>query len=297
MIVVLQVYKKRQTILCPPPRSDLILRPLNPYDLQDKKGRLYIITALPSTTINLKSVAARLGAGKGGIQLAPAELITSILGVPLGSVTPLAVSQPTAANVVLLLDSKLKSEQTPFFVHPLTNTSSLALTSQDLEAFLGSLGREAVWVDWDAEPKIDKENPPDLKYIADAATPIVTDDATEDGSGSAAAAGAGGATKKDKKKSGGDVKAEAAAKAKADAAAAAAAAARAASDVYAITDSVVVKVAAALGVGLTNVDGDDLRKLKADVVMQLNGLKNAAYATGFKAAQSAVVASIKGDFS
>lgn len=273
--------------------------------LKDKKGRLYIVTALPNTKVDLKTLSARLGAGKGGIRLAPDELITSVLGVPLGSVTPLAASTPTATDVVLLLDIKLKSETSPFFMHPLINTSSLALTSQHLEAFLASLGKEAVWVDLEADPKIDKDNPPDLKHIADEAKPIVTNE----NEGSAAAAGEGASAgapaaataageKKDKKKSGGDSKIDSASKSKA---VSAFAAARAASDVYAVTDSVLGKVAAALGVDLTaagsSIDGDDLRKLKADVAMQLNGLKNASYAAGFKAAQSAVVASIRGELS
>lgn len=238
--------------------------------------------------------------------MAPDELASSILGVSLGSVTPLAVSQPTATDVMVLLDIKLKSESSPFFVHPLTNTASIALTSQHLESYLASLGKEAAWVDLEADPKIDKENPPDLKYIADTATPILTNDSTEgarSGQGDDKKTGAGKAAtaKKDKKRSGGDAKIDESSKTKSEAAA------RAAYDVYAITDSVVGKVAAALrggdlitrgsGGGGSGIDGDDLRKLNADVVMQLNALKNAAYAAGFKAAQSAVVATIQGECS
>lgn len=55
--------------------------------------------------------------------------------VPLGSVTPLAVVQPTAASVVLLLDQKLKDQQR-ILIHPLTNTSTVAISSKGLEAFL-----------------------------------------------------------------------------------------------------------------------------------------------------------------
>ena len=55
--------------------------------------------------------------------------------VPLGSVTPLAVVQPTAASVVLMLDQKLKDQQR-ILVHPLTNTSTVAISSKGLEAFL-----------------------------------------------------------------------------------------------------------------------------------------------------------------
>ena len=57
------------------------------------------------------------------------------LQVPLGSVTPLAVVQPTASAVVLLLDHKLKGKDR-ILVHPLTNTSTVALSSEGLEAFL-----------------------------------------------------------------------------------------------------------------------------------------------------------------
>lgn len=57
------------------------------------------------------------------------------LQVPLGSVTPLAVVQPTAQSVVLLLDHKLK-DQERILVHPLTNTSTVAIPSEGLEAFL-----------------------------------------------------------------------------------------------------------------------------------------------------------------
>lgn len=55
--------------------------------------------------------------------------------VPLGSVTPLAVVQETASAVVLLLDHKLKGRGR-ILVHPLTNTSTVAISSQGLESFL-----------------------------------------------------------------------------------------------------------------------------------------------------------------
>lgn len=44
------------------------------------------------------------------------------------------------------------------------------------------------------------------------------------------------------------------------------------------------------------VDGDKLRQLKADVAMQLNALRNAAYAGGFAAARGAIAATLAGDF-
>ena len=55
--------------------------------------------------------------------------------VPLGSVTPLAVVQETASAVTLLLDQKLKG-QDRLLVHPLTNSSTVAISSEGLERFL-----------------------------------------------------------------------------------------------------------------------------------------------------------------
>jgi hypothetical protein len=58
-----------------------------------------------------------------------------LLQVPLGSVTPLALVQPTAEKVVLLLDKSLQG-RAALLVHPLTNTASLSLPAQGLETFL-----------------------------------------------------------------------------------------------------------------------------------------------------------------
>ena len=43
--------------------------------------------------------------------MAPAELMLAVLGVPLGSATPLALANPTAASVVLMLDKHLLQQQ------------------------------------------------------------------------------------------------------------------------------------------------------------------------------------------
>lgn len=52
-----------------------------------------------------------------------------------GSVSPFAVCQPTASNVVLLLDQKLK-DVAHILVHPLVNTASIAISADELEKFL-----------------------------------------------------------------------------------------------------------------------------------------------------------------
>lgn len=49
--------------------------------LQDKKHRLYIITAAPGTKVDLGVLSARLGTGKGGVRFAPEEALDEVLKV------------------------------------------------------------------------------------------------------------------------------------------------------------------------------------------------------------------------
>ena len=55
--------------------------------------------------------------------------------MPLGSVTPLALCQPSTAGVALLLDAQLQ-QHPRIFVHPLDNRTTTVLSPADLEAIL-----------------------------------------------------------------------------------------------------------------------------------------------------------------
>jgi len=221
--------------------------------------------------------------------MAPDELIPSILGVPLGSVTPLALCAPAATEVVLLLDMKIKSRPS-IFVHPLDNSASLEMTHNDLEAFLSSLGRQAQWIDLEAEPSINKDNPPDLKFIADAAKPILVSKEGE----SFGDSGIVTSISDPKPKSTSDPAAKSGKKAgEKGPPAAVVRPASGRSDVYSVADSILAKIAAAgFGPDSGTSSPDVMRRLKADVVMELNALRNAAYAAGFQAAQASLVAAV-----
>ena len=56
-------------------------------------------------------MAKRLGLPKDSLRMAPAELLPEVLGVPLGSATPLALANPSASSVVLLLDARFQQQQ------------------------------------------------------------------------------------------------------------------------------------------------------------------------------------------
>ncbi|XP_076883380.1 uncharacterized protein LOC143532133 isoform X2 [Bidens hawaiensis] len=132
--------------------------------LKDKKHRLYIVSALADTKVDLKVLSQRLGLGKGGLRMAPEEAVTEILEVPLGSVTPFALVNESARNVSLLLDQGFKTHECCFF-HPLSNDTTISLNIQDLYTFVKSLGRIVAYVDLEANPTVGKDQPPDLANL------------------------------------------------------------------------------------------------------------------------------------
>eukprot|EP00892_Ulva_mutabilis_P001159 jgi/Ulvmu1/11043/UM007_0224.1 len=160
--------------------------------LKDNRNRLYLCTALHTTAVPFeKTLAVRLGLKKNELRMAPSEAMLEALKVGPGCATPLATGQPSAERVTLLLDQSL--HDAPFFVHPLTNTKSLRISAQQLEAFLADRGRKAHWVDFGiTDVKVGPNNPPDLKAIADLVPEMkVKAEATQAAKGSDA--------KKDKK--------------------------------------------------------------------------------------------------
>ncbi|KAH9315901.1 hypothetical protein KI387_024528, partial [Taxus chinensis] len=129
--------------------------------LKDKKHRLYIISALTTTNVDLKVLSQRLGLGKGGLRMAPEEELKDVLQVPLGCVTPFALYNESARSVALLLDQGFKAQKCIFF-HPLSNDMTISLTTNDLDKFLMSIGKEPAYVDLEAMVPVGKEQLPDL---------------------------------------------------------------------------------------------------------------------------------------
>jgi hypothetical protein len=188
-------------------------------------------------------------------------------------VTPLAAAAPSAAGVALLLDSKIQALPA-VHVHPMVNTASTALAPAGLEAYLKAGGAAYHWVDLEARVTIDRDTPPDLKGVADAAAELAPEEPGAGGGadGAAAAGGAAGGGGKKKGKGGGA--------AGADAGAAAARAAAAATAAALDVEAAAAEVLAAAATGAPDA--------VADVVARLTALKNAAYAAGFKAARGMV---------
>ncbi|MEN5081768.1 prolyl-tRNA synthetase associated domain-containing protein [Bosea sp. TWI1241] len=106
--------------------------------LKDKKGRLFLVSALESTAIDLKRLHEALGAS-GRLSFGSAELLMATLGVTPGSVTAFAVANDRAGAVTMVLDAALM-DGAPLNFHPLVNTATLTIAREDMLRFLEAVG-------------------------------------------------------------------------------------------------------------------------------------------------------------
>ena len=114
--------------------------------LRDSKGkRHFLITADEKTKVDLKALGRQLGAGT--LSFASEERLEKYLGVKQGSVTPFALMNDTENAVQLVLDKPI-AESTRIGCHPCINTSTLAVSTQDiLTKFLPAVHHEPIIVD------------------------------------------------------------------------------------------------------------------------------------------------------
>ena len=109
--------------------------------LKDKRGALFLVTALEDAEIELKSLHRRLGAS-GRFSFGAADLMRETLGVEPGAVTPFGALNDTAGRVTVVLDAAMMAHQTLNF-HPLVNTMTTSIGRDDLLRFLAATGHVA----------------------------------------------------------------------------------------------------------------------------------------------------------
>jgi Ala-tRNA(Pro) deacylase len=106
--------------------------------LKDKKGALFLVTALEDATIELKSLHRTLGAN-GRFSFGSADLLRETLGVEPGAVTPFCALNDTARRVTVVLDAALMAHET-INAHPLVNTMTTSISRHELVRFLEATG-------------------------------------------------------------------------------------------------------------------------------------------------------------
>lgn len=270
--------------------------------LKDKKSRLYLISALASTTVDLKLLSARLGLGKGGINMAPSGLVQELLKVPEGSVTPFVASNLPGSELTLLLDQKIKAAES-VFVHPMVNTSSLQLSPAALTAALKTLvGRDPIYVDLEAEPKIDKETPPDLAIFVPESVNAFVSAAGAAAPSQESTAQQASISQAPSQKQKISISKKNEAESKQEAELSLAAQHRALCNVHSIADQLMQEVTKALlGCKIEECDPvsvppSKIAAIRANVEMLINSLKNASYASGYTAGKGEVIAAAERRF-
>ncbi|WP_298380283.1 prolyl-tRNA synthetase associated domain-containing protein [Azospirillum sp.] len=115
--------------------------------LKDAKDQLWLIAAPTDRVIDLKRLPGQIGSKR--LSFAKEELLFATLGVRQGAVSPFALINDREKRVRLVLDAALMAAPRVAF-HPLTNTATTAIRTDDLRVFLGSVGSEPLVVALDA---------------------------------------------------------------------------------------------------------------------------------------------------
>jgi len=107
--------------------------------LKDEKGGLVLVVAKCTTVVDLKSLAKRLGMGR--FSFGKPDLLLDVLGVTPGSVTAFAVANDREGRVRVVVDEALMAEDS-VNCHPLENTATTNIASNDLLRFIRSTGHD-----------------------------------------------------------------------------------------------------------------------------------------------------------
>jgi Ala-tRNA(Pro) deacylase len=110
--------------------------------LQDKRAHHYLVMTTADKSLELSAAARTLGSKR--LSFASADRLFGVLGVRPGSLSPLALVNDSSSKVHLVIDEELRCESA-FLLHPLDSTATVALTRQDLEAFLDNIAHPPTW--------------------------------------------------------------------------------------------------------------------------------------------------------
>ncbi len=114
--------------------------------LKDKKGRLFLLSAIADTQIDLNAVSKLVGAAR--FSFGNADLLMRHLGVTPGAVTVFGLINDAERQVTLLLDEALFAHD-PVNFHPLRNDATTALRPADMLKFVRATGHEPIRIAFD----------------------------------------------------------------------------------------------------------------------------------------------------
>ena len=105
--------------------------------LRDKKKQNWLVCTLEDKDIDLKSLAVLIGSAR--LSFGSAFRLEESLGVKPGSVTAFALINDPECKVRVVLDTAMLEHKQVNF-HPLVNTMTTSISSQDLLRFVAACG-------------------------------------------------------------------------------------------------------------------------------------------------------------
>jgi Ala-tRNA(Pro) deacylase len=105
---------------------------------KDKKKNLFLVVTLADKPVNIKDLAKKIGGNN--LSFAKPDLLMEVLGMIPGAVTPFAAVNIRDHAVKIVLDQDLMAHELLNF-HPLENTATTTIRSQDLVKFLEHCGQ------------------------------------------------------------------------------------------------------------------------------------------------------------
>jgi Ala-tRNA(Pro) deacylase len=127
--------------------------------LKDKKGALFLLSALGDAVIDLNAVSKLIGAAR--FSFGAADLLMRHLGVEPGSVTLFALINDPERRVTLILDEGLFAHDLVNF-HPLRNDATTTISPAGMLAFIRAAGHQPIRLAFDAagRPSLIDPGPP-----------------------------------------------------------------------------------------------------------------------------------------
>ena len=112
--------------------------------VKDRDGGMWLLVIPDDRRADLKAIAEKIGSKR--LSFCSADEMTSCLGVTPGSATPLAVINDVNNRVMLVMDAVIMGwDKIP--CHPLTNTATISIDTEDFRKFITHTGHELNVVD------------------------------------------------------------------------------------------------------------------------------------------------------
>ncbi|WP_165005541.1 prolyl-tRNA synthetase associated domain-containing protein [Enterococcus sp. ZJ1668] len=111
--------------------------------VQSRKGKQIYLVILPDEKqADLKFLAEQLNEKR--LSFVPEDKLNHLLGVPAGTVTPLALMHDHDKKIQVVIDAEIDRKDTVGF-HPNVNTATLIMEFEDFEKVLDDLGYTPVY--------------------------------------------------------------------------------------------------------------------------------------------------------